>query len=191
MTYLGAAVLGAVCVVNLCLLLTLVRRVRRQDERLAVQARLRPLPALKAGNTAPEFTVSTVAGETRSLADLKTAGGLVAFLTPDCAECLARVPDLKEYARTHPGGGASVIAVVCGVPDKGAPLAGELRDSMSVVLEPAGGPVQRAYAVSEHPLFYVIRADGRIAARGSTIEPLDHAPLGEAPLGEAPRALAG
>jgi hypothetical protein len=182
MAYFGAAVLSAVCVLNLFLLLTLALRVRRQDSRLAAQARLRPLPALKAGNNAPGFAVSTVTGETRSLDDLKAVGGLIAFLAPDRAECLARVPDLKEYARAHPGGGASVVAVVCGPPDKGATLASELRDSMSVVLEPAHGPVQRAYAVSEYPLFYAIRADGRIAARGSTIEPLD---------GAAPRALAG
>jgi peroxiredoxin len=182
MADLAVAVIGVVCVANLYLLLTLARRVRRQDEQLATQARLQPLPPLRAGSLAPDFTVSTVTGDTRSLSDLKVDGGMVAFLTPDCAGCLARVPDLKEYARAHPSARTSVVAVICGPPEGGAKLASELRDSMSVVLEPLKGPVQQAYSVSEYPLFYVVRADGRIVERGSTIEPLD---------GAEPRAMAG
>jgi peroxiredoxin len=166
---------GAVCLANLVVLLTLARRVRRQDEELARRGRLRPLPALKAGNLAPDFTVTTVTGPTRSLSDLTDSGGVLAFLTPDCAGCLARVPDLKDYAQAHPGGRTHVVAVVCGPQDQGAKLARELQESMSVVAEPLNGPTQQAYSVSEYPLFYVIRADGRITARGASIEAYDGA----------------
>lgn len=181
MAYFAVAVLGAVCLVNLVLLLALARRVRRQDEQLAKQARLRPLPGLKVGNRAPDFTVTTVGGQTRSLSDLKAGGGVVAFVTPDCAGCLARLPDLKEYAQAHPSGRTNVVAVICGARGEGAKLASELQDSMSVVLEPLKGPMQQAYTVSEYPLFYVIRADGAITARGAYIEAFDGAP---------PRAMA-
>jgi peroxiredoxin len=178
MAFLAVAVLvlGVVCLANFVLLLALARRVRRQDEQLAAQARLRPLPGLKAGNLAPEFEATTVTGQTRTLSDLKAGGGVVAFLTPDCAGCLARVPELKDYAQGHPGGRANVIAVVCGPPDQGSKLAGELQEFMSVVLEPLKGPLQQAYSVSEYPLFFVIRPDGRITARGASIEAPDGAP---------------
>ena len=175
MTDLAVAMLGAVCLANLFVLLTLARRMRRQDEQLARRAHLRPLQALKAGNTAPGFTVTTVTGQTRSLSDLKDTGGVLAFLTPDCAGCLARVPDLKEYAQAHPRGLTQVVAVLCGTPDEATKLARELQDFMSVVVEPLNGPAQQAYSVSEYPLFYVIRADGRISARGASIEAYDEA----------------
>jgi peroxiredoxin len=176
-TYFAVALLGAVCLANLLLLLAVARRVRHQDEQLASQARLRPLPVLKAGNLAPDFTVTTVTGQTRSLSDLTDIGGVLAFLTPDCSGCLARVPDLKDYAQAHPSGRTHVVAVVCGAQEEGAKLARELQESMSVVIEPLNGPAQQAYSVSEYPLFYVIRADGRITARGASIEAYEGAHL--------------
>jgi hypothetical protein len=162
--------LGAVGVVNLLLIVTLARRLRGQDEQLARQARLRPEPALTAGRKAPDFTVTTVTGESRSLSDLRGDRGVIAFLTPDCQACRAKVPDLIEYARAHPTGLTHVVAVICGPGNEGARLAGELRDFMSVVVEPLPGPLQQSYSVSEFPLFYVIRTDGRIGARGAYIE---------------------
>ena len=169
--------LGAVCLVNLLLVVTLARRLRRQDEQLASQTRLRPMPTLTAGQKAPDFTVTTVAGESRSLSDLRGDRGVVAFLTPDCEACRARVPDLIEYARAHPTGLVRVVAVICGAENEGSRLAGELREFMSVVVEPLKGPMQQTYSVSEYPLFYVIRADGRIGARGAYIEAFNGAHL--------------
>lgn len=177
MPYL-VGVLSVVCLVNLLLILTLARRVHRQDERLASQSRLRPLPTLPAGAQAPDFTVTTVIGETRSLSDLGGDRGVVAFLTPDCAACRARIPDLKDYAQAHPSGLTHVVAVICGPRNREAEkLAGELQDSMSVVIEPSNGPMQQAYSVTDYPFFYVIRPDGRITARGAYLEAFDGAHL--------------
>lgn len=164
-------VLGVVCLANLLLIVTLVRQVRRQDERLASQTRLRPLPALRAGAMAPDFTVTTVTGDTRSLSDLGGDRGVVAFITADCDACRARIPDLKDYARAHPSGLTHVVAVICGPRNREAEqLARELQDCMSVTIEPVNGPVQQAYSVADYPVFYVTRPDGRITARGTYLE---------------------
>jgi hypothetical protein len=166
-----AAVLGAVCLINLGIILALARRVRRHDDRLTRQARLRPLPGLTAGSKAPDFTVTTTGGETRSLADLQGDRGVVAFLMADSAASRARIPDLKDYAQAHASGLTHVVAVICGDQNReAAKLAAELQDCMSVVIEPLNGPMQRAYSATEFPLFYVIRPDGWITARGAYIE---------------------
>jgi hypothetical protein len=169
--------LGATGLANLLLIVTLARRLRQQDEQLTRQARLQARPALTAGQKAPDFMATTVTGESRSLSDLGGDRGVIAFLTPDCQACRAKVPDLIEYARAHPTGLTHVVAVICGAGKDGTRLAGELREFMSVVMEPLPGPLQQAYSVSEYPLFYVIRTDGRIGARGAYIEAFNGAHL--------------
>ena len=49
MAYVAAAFLGAVCLVNLALVLALARRVRGHDEQLTRQSRLPPIPRLPRG----------------------------------------------------------------------------------------------------------------------------------------------
>jgi cytochrome oxidase Cu insertion factor (SCO1/SenC/PrrC family) len=171
------SLLAAVGLMNLLLIVALVRRIRSQDDQLAARSRPRPLPAMTVGRMAPDFTVTTVSGKTRSLSDLQGDRGVIAFLTPDSETCRARVPDLIEYARAHPTGRTHVVTVICGTGKQAARLAGELQEYMSVVVEPRAGPMQQAYSVSGHPLFYVIRADGQIAARGAYVEAFDGAHL--------------
>ncbi|MGH3168080.1 MAG: TlpA family protein disulfide reductase [Trebonia sp.] len=176
-----AGLITAVGLGNLCLIGLLVRWQRVQDTRLASRARPRPVPVLSVGEPAPGFMVTTVDGTVRSLADMRGDRGVIAFLTPDGEACLARVPDLVEYAAAHPRGARSVIAVITaqdGARRTAATrLAAELRPAVSVVIEPLDGPMQRAYAVPEHPYFYVIRANGRITGRGSYIEAFNGAHL--------------
>lgn len=176
MAYL-VGLLAAVGLVNLLLIVVLIRRVRDQDEQIARRSRPRPVPALTVGGKAPDFTVTTVTGERRSLSDMQADRGVVAFLTPDGEACRTRMPELIEYARAHPTSRTHVVTVICGTGKDAVRLAGELQDFMSVVIEPPGGPMQRAYSVTEHPLFYVIRADARIGALGAYIEAFNGAHL--------------
>jgi thiol-disulfide isomerase/thioredoxin len=171
MAYVAAAFLGAVCLVNLVLVLALARRVRGHDEQLTRQSRLPPIPRLPVGSQTPDFTVTAVTGETRSRSDLMAGPrGVIAFLTPQCAPCRAHIPELTKYAAADPGGPSQVIAVICGTEDEAATMVGELKDSVSVVVEPLGGPTQKAFAVTEYPTFCVITKQGRIGARGAHLE---------------------
>jgi hypothetical protein len=173
-------VIAVVGVVNLCLIGLLVRRLRAQDARLGERARPRPTPLLSANDPAPDFDVTTMDGTTRSLADMRGERGVVAFLTPDGEACRARVPDLVEYAAAHPRGARSVVAVITAYDERRPAvtrLAAELRPAVSVVIEPPGGPMQRAYAVPEYPYFYVITGDGLITGRGAYIEAFNGAHL--------------
>ena len=167
----AAAFLGVLCLMNLLLLLSLVRRVRRHDEQLAAQSRLPPVPRLPVGSMAPDFTVATITGETRSLSDL-VAGprGLVAFLTPHCVPCRAYISELRKYAEAGPGSLSQVIAVICGPPAEAAGLADELKGSVSVVVEPMNGTLQETFSVTSYPTFVVITKEGRIGARGPHLE---------------------
>lgn len=168
---IAAVFLGVVCLVNLLLLLALVKRVRQHDEQLARQSRLPPVPRVPAGSKAPDFTATTITGETRSLSDLLAGPrGLIAFLTPHCAPCRAYVSELKKYAAANPDGPSQVIAVIIGSPAETAGLASELKDSVSVVIEPMSGALQETFSVTSYPTFVVITKDGRIGARGPHLE---------------------
>jgi AhpC/TSA family len=170
MAYL-AAFLGVVCLVNLLLVLALARRVHGHDEQLARRGRLPQIPDLGAGQSAPDFTVTTVTGETRARGDLIGGPrGVIAFLTPDSAPCRAQVPELKKYAAADPRGRSEVLAVICGSEDEAAELVDELKDSVSVAVEPLRGPMQQTFAVTGYPTFFVIVKPGRIGARGAYLE---------------------
>jgi|SRR5579875_2085848 len=166
-----AAFLGVVCLLNLLLLFALIRRVRGHDEQLASQSRLPPVPRLPVGSKAPDFTATTITGETRSLSDM-VAGprGLVAFLTPHCAPCRGYVRELQKYAAANPDSRSQVIVVICGPRAETAGMASELEESVSVVTEPMLGALQETFSVTSYPTFVVITKEGRIGARGPHLE---------------------
>jgi peroxiredoxin len=171
MAYVAVGFLAVVCLVNLLLVLALARRVRGHGERLAQQSRLRPISGLAAGQHAPDFTVTTVSGQSRSRSDLVQGDwGLVAFLTPDCAPCRAQVPELKKHAAAGPSGPSAIVAVICATEHKARPMVAELKDAVSVVVEPLDGSMQQTFAVTDYPTFFVINQQGRIGARGSYFE---------------------
>ena len=168
----AAALLGALCLVNLALTFTLVRRVRRQDERIAAAPRFRVQAGLPPGTKVGDFTAVTVTGERRSLGDLAGARSLVAFFSPTCGPCRKQLPEFAEFARTIPGGAAQVLAVVAGDENQAAEFAAGLDGAASVVAEPAHGPVATAFSARGFPSFYLVGADGRVESSGLALSVL-------------------
>jgi thiol-disulfide isomerase/thioredoxin len=174
MTYLAAAVAGlaALCLVNLWLTIALARQLRAHGQQLAQRGpRPRPAAGLPPGTQVPDFTVTTVTGDSVSAADLRSRRGLIAFFSPDCAPCHEQLPAFTAFARSWPHDAARPLAVICNGrgpgPDQDAGaghLARDLADVADVVREPSAGPVAAALAVTGFPTFILLGADGRVAA---------------------------
>jgi hypothetical protein len=174
MTYLSVAICIAGVVVSFNLLLTflLIRRVNRQGERLG-QRRPAQFFALPSGGRIPALTVPTISGGTYSLGGPDGNRSVVAFLSPDCPACHRQLAELKEYARTIPGGADRVLAVVLARNQSSATdLAHELTGWASVTLEPPQGTAQKAFSVSSYPSFYALAGDGKIEAGAMTVRHL-------------------
>jgi peroxiredoxin len=168
----AAALLGVLCLVNLALTVTLVRRVRRQDERIAAAPRFRVQAGLPPGTKVGDFWAVTVSGERRSLADLAGARSLVAFFSPTCGPCRKQLPEFAEFARTIPGGPSQVLAVVAGEEDQAKEFVAGLDGTASVVVEPPHGPVATAFSARGFPSFYLVGTDGRVESSGLALSVL-------------------
>jgi hypothetical protein len=176
MTYLSVATAFAAVLVSANLLLTflLIRRVNRHGERLARRgsgpARFFALPS---GGKVPALTLPTISGGTYSLGGQERGRSVVAFLSSECPACQRQIQELREYARTMPGGAARVLAVVQARDTESATdFVRELTGWASVALEPPQGTAQRAFSVSSYPSFYALADDGRIEAGAITVRHL-------------------
>src|SRR5271165_5099826 len=71
-----------------------------------------PLSDLKAGQTAPEFTLKSLDGKEHSLAQLRKNGPVVlAFFKVSCPVCQYTFPFLQRLAQRYAGDGVSVIGI--------------------------------------------------------------------------------
>jgi peroxiredoxin len=177
MSYLTAALagVGVLCLVNLVLTFAVIRQVRRHGEKLAVGPMFRgEMMTLPVGTKVPEFSTATISGERRRLADLTGSRSLVGFFTPGCPPCHAQLPEFSKLARTIPGGAAQVLAVIAGEEKDAAEFGAELGEVASVVIESGHGPVATAFSTYGRPSFYLVGADGRVEASGSTVRRLAH-----------------
>jgi peroxiredoxin len=169
---IAAALVGVLCLMNLALTFALVRRVRRQGERIAAAPRFRAQAGLPPGTKVRDFTALTVSGQRQSLKDLAGQRALVAFFSATCGPCRKQLPEFAELARTLPGGMAQVLAVVTGEQNAAAEFAAGLDGIASVVIEPAHGPVASAFSARGYPSFYLIGPDGRIESSGLAVSAL-------------------
>lgn len=168
MVYLGGAVavVAALTMLNLLLTLGVIRRLREHTERLAA-AELGPPPELilPAGERPAEFRAETVDGAEVTLASLATPA-LLGFFSPDCAPCREWIPRFVQAAAELPQGRAQALAVVArdgtGNGDEVSDDVAALRRVAQVVVEPANGPVSRAFAVRGWPALCRVGEDGII-----------------------------
>jgi peroxiredoxin len=166
------ATLGALCLVNLALLIAVARKVRRMGERLDQMPVMGPAALLPVGGKAPEFTAVTTNGESRSLADLAGSRSVVGFFSPGCPPCHAQLPAFIEFANALPGGPGQALAVVVGDGDAASGFAADLDGAVAVVITPRQGSLTAAFSVRGMPAFYLIGPDGRIEARGMAVQAL-------------------
>ncbi|MEQ1856495.1 MAG: TlpA disulfide reductase family protein [Longimicrobiales bacterium] len=128
------------------------------------------------GSMAPEFTVSTLDGETRTLADYAGKVVLVNIWATWCAPCREEMPSMQRlYDELKKHGGAEdfeILAVSVDAPlgqrDVAGRLGGDLRAfaeeyglTFTILHEPTGA-LQRTYQSTGVPESFVIGRDGII-----------------------------
>lgn len=160
MTYLTAAVVlvGAIAVVDLVLTVGVVRRLREHTAELTALRGPAAGADLPAGSPVGDFTATSVTGRPVTRGTL-TGSALVGFFSQGCPACAEQLPDFVAHAA---GGAVPALAVVAGDPAGVTETVQALRPVATVVVEPADGPVQRAFAVAGFPTFVLVE-DGVVA----------------------------
>jgi thiol-disulfide isomerase/thioredoxin len=159
---------GLIGLVNLLFVLGVIRRLREHTEILNSLGVGQPV-ILPPGRTVADYRGITVDGQPVG-SDLADSPTLVAFLSPSCEPCRAKLPGFLELAGNQAGGRETVLAVVVGDSDhETAALVTELGRVARVVLEPDGGALQKAFAVTGFPAFALLGSGGEIAASGSDV----------------------
>jgi peroxiredoxin len=166
------AALSFLCLVNLALLLAVVRKVRLLGERVDKMPAMGAAALLPVGSKAPEFSVVTTAGDSRTLADLAGSRSVVGFFSPNCEPCRTQLPEFTEFARALPGGPRHALAVVVGQAEAAAGFAASLDGAAAVVITQRRGSLTTAFSVRGIPAFYLIGPDGRIEGRGMAVQAL-------------------
>ena len=119
--------------------------------------RLPPRPTLAAGTAAPDFTVTTLAGERVTLAGLRGKVVVIDFWATYCPPCVAALPHLAELrARLH-ARGLELVAIAAAADDVRAVLGDH-----AAGIEAIDDGVQMAYRVDRFPQYFLISRDGTI-----------------------------
>ena len=148
--------------------------------------------ALKVGQPAPDFTVTTFGGRTVKMADLQGDVIILNFWATWCGPCRRELPLLEQYFRAYNKYGFQVLAVATedSVPEsKLRPLAAQLTIPMVKRLK---GPYHQMEGV---PTNYVIARSGKLVYAKAAAFDLDDLnaiviPLLQAPIPEPPAPAA-
>ncbi|GAA1684099.1 hypothetical protein GCM10009765_36860 [Fodinicola feengrottensis] len=174
MAVLVASVLlvGVLGAVNLVLMVGVIRRLREHTEQLANSRSSQPVVAV--GTEIGTFSASTVDGEVLSPARLD-GETVVAFFSPECKPCRAKMPSFVEYAKAMPGGRERVLATIVGEPEAAAEFVAALRPVARVVVESMESSLVSAFQTQSFPTLLTVAPDeaGRLVVRANDV------PLGQ------------
>jgi peroxiredoxin/uncharacterized membrane protein YphA (DoxX/SURF4 family) len=116
---------------------------------------------LAVGMQAPDFSLTSVSGQTLSLRELVVPGRtlLALFVSPTCRPCNALLPDLAHWQHEH----AAVLSIaVLARGDEAANRAKAAKHRLEPVLLDPEAEVARAYRAMPTPSAVLIDADGRV-----------------------------
>lgn len=170
MTFLAifaAALLAALCLLNLLLTVGVIRRLKEHTELIQNMPGTGPPPEvmLPAGERVGEFAAETEDGVRVARGEL-TAETLVGVFSPGCGACAEQMPEFIERAGGNARGRDAVLAVVVGDREEYAAQIERLSAVARVVVENPGGEVSAALGVQGFPAFARLDASGRILASG-------------------------
>ena len=120
----------------------------------------RPPPGLKIGESAPEFSLPDLAGQTLRLSDFRGSPTLVLFWRPSCGFCERMLPDLKAWETNARNGAPKLLLVSTdSVADNQA-----MGLRSPVVLDQAGMSVGSKFGAGGTPMAVLVDAEGKIAS---------------------------
>jgi peroxiredoxin len=133
---------------------------RLPGERSLDQSRIER-QGLKAGTSAPLFTLQEVQGGTVSLESYRGRRVLLVFTDPHCGPCDALAPDLVRLARQGAVSGLEVLVIGRGDPLENRHKAEQLQLSFPVVLQERW-EISKAYGIFATPVAFLINKHGVI-----------------------------
>jgi peroxiredoxin len=120
---------------------------------------LQPKPQIP--DTAPDFTVKTVDGDSISLSDLRGRPVVINFWASWCGPCQQEVPAFNRFHAAHPEIPIIGLAVDSGNSSKVRKTAEQWGISYPVAV--ANNQLQRTYDISTLPTTIVVGPDGDVA----------------------------
>ena len=159
----AVVVVGGLCLLDLLLTFGVIRRLREHTSMLAARGETNPPVGLAEGLSPGAFTASTISGE---VVAGTTGLRVVAFFSPWCKSCPERVPPFLEYLSSHRIGRDSVLAVVASDDGTSPPFQDQLVEVAQTCVEPHEGEIVKAFEVAGFPAFFLLDADGVVAASG-------------------------
>lgn len=117
---------------------------------------------LKQGETAPDFELETIDGETVSLSDYRGEKVIVNFWATWCPPCRAEMPDMQKF---HEDYDAEILAVNLSSTEQSETQVRDFLDEYDVsftVLSDANDHVSTLYNASALPTSYLINTKGEI-----------------------------
>ena len=153
MPFLIAAVVlvGAIAVLNLLLTMAVIRRLRRNEEANAMPPMMDSGP--KVGTPLPEFTATSVAGDTVDHEALAGKAGIVAFFSTTCSACKPAAPQLISHVENSKLTPGQVLVVINGEGDERAEFTEMFDGKAVVVTEGAMGALTTAFSINAFPSF--------------------------------------
>ncbi|MER6009616.1 TlpA family protein disulfide reductase [Streptomyces bluensis] len=165
----AVVLVGILCVLDLLLTIGVIKKLREYGP-AGPWAPGSGMTPLRPGEELPAFTAVAVDGARVSKSSLPDEA-LIAFLSPNCEPCRAKLPELVAYAAAEPGGRDRTLAVIVGEPEECERFVRELSPVARVVVEPRGGPVCAALRVDAFPATLRVRSDrGRTVVTGRMVE---------------------
>ena len=122
-----------------------------------------PSLGLPIGETAPEFELPGLHGETLTLESLRASGKpvMLLFTDPDCASCTAMLPEIRRWQKEH-AEELTISLVSQGTVEENRAKSTE--HGLRGVLMEEGWEVSEAYEVEASPSAVLVRPDGTIGS---------------------------
>jgi peroxiredoxin len=122
-----------------------------------------PAPAPVAGAPAPDFTLTSLSGQTMKLSSLKGQVVLVNFWATWCIPCRAEMPAIQQAYAARKDQGFTVLAVNLNEPKQDVQsYVNSLNVNFPVLLD-AGDSISNLYRVRGYPTSFFIDRSGTVA----------------------------
>jgi peroxiredoxin len=125
------------------------------------------MPTLSTGMAAPNFQLTTIAGEQLSLPDALTGGPvLLAFFKVSCPTCQFTFPFLERIYQQLREQGVQIWGVVQDKAQDGARFAATFGVTFPILVDDSPYEVSRAYGLAHVPSLFLVKPDGLVEISG-------------------------
>lgn len=155
----SVVILWVLVLINLVLTLAIVRRLNRGSQRR--------VETLRWGQNAPDFTATTLNGNTVSLASYAGHDALFIFVSPTCGPCQEALPLYESLAPVAARTGVETVLVSTSTRDETLTMAQRAHLNMPILVAPAGeNPFMQDYKVMGTPYYCLVDANGKVKRHG-------------------------